>query len=256
MKSLGVILIGLAAVVPVEWKNWKANNFSMNYTSADETTYKKYGTWTTAGIKTTEDFFGTKFKSGFSVYVHPDRNSLDAQWQKDWQMPTFKSECWMVASGVGPKLDLLSPRIWKEQACDHNPLDTIATQQVIAHEVVHVFHGQHNASPDFSTAEGIDWFVEGLATYASGQLTAKSLNEIKNALKEGTLPTTLDKFWTGKWRYGLSGSMVLYIDKTFGREKLKSLLPLATKAEVLKTLGVGEEKMLSDWKKFIGEIKD
>ena len=142
MKSLGIILIGLVAFAPVEWKHVKAKSFSLNYTTADEATYKKYGAWTTAAIKNAEDFFGMKFKGEFEVFVHPDRKSLDAQWQKDWQMPSFKSECWMVASGVGTKLDLLSPRIWKEQACDHNPSDTLATQQVIIHEVVHVFHGQ------------------------------------------------------------------------------------------------------------------
>jgi len=248
--------MAFVGVVPAEWQNWKTKNFSLNYTADDGGTYKKYSTWTTAAVKNAEDFFGMKFKGEFEVYVHPNRKSLDAQWQKDWQMPAFKSECWMVASGVGTKLDLLSPRTWKEQACDHHPTDTVATQQVIIHEVVHVFHGQYNSSPDFSTAEGIDWLVEGLATYASGQLTAKKLGEIKNGLKEGALPTTLDKFWTGKWRYGLSGSMVMYIDKTFGREKLKSLLPFASKGEVLKTLQLSEEKLLADWKKFIGDIKD
>lgn len=257
MKSLGfIILIGLTGFSPVEWKNWKTENFSVNYTAVDEATFRKYARWTTAAIKKAEVFFSEKFKSEFSVYVHPDRNSLDAQWQKDWQMPTFKSECWMVASGVGAKLDLLSPRTWKDQACDHNPSDTVATQQVIVHEVVHVFHGQHNASPDFSTVDGIDWLVEGLATYASGQLTAERLSQIKNGLREGTLPTVLDKFWTGNWKYGLSGSMVMYLDKTYGREKLKSLLPLPTKTEVLKTLQLSEEKLVSDWKKYIEGFKD
>jgi hypothetical protein len=39
-------------------------------------------------------------------------------WQKDWNEPRFKSECWMVASGVASKLDVISPKSWDKQACD------------------------------------------------------------------------------------------------------------------------------------------
>jgi hypothetical protein len=255
MKFVLILIIGCLEFSSSEWKSWKTNEFSIHYMAEDATVVNQYGLWTKRGLKSTELFFGRKFKSDFSVYVHPDRNSLDAQWQKDWQMPTFKSECWMVASGIATKLDLLSPRVWSTQSCEHNEADTVATQQVITHELIHVFHGQQNASPDFSAVDGIDWFVEGLATYASGQLTSAKLNGIKKALQEGTLPTTLDKFWTGKWKYGLSGSMVMFIDKTYGREKLKSLLPLATKVEILNAFQISEEKLLNDWKKFIVDSK-
>jgi hypothetical protein len=255
MKFVGILLMGLW-VSSTEWKSWKTKEFSLNYTSLDENTFDMYGRWTKRGIKSTELFFDEKFKREFFVYLHPDRNSLDAQWQKDWQMPTFKSECWMVASGIATKLDLLSPRVWSTQSCEHNETDTMATQQVITHELVHVFHGQQNASPDFSAADGIDWLVEGLATYASGQLTSSRLNGIRKGMQEGTLPTSLDQFWTGKWKYGLSGSMVMFIDKTYGREKLKSLLPLTTKVEVLNALELNEEKLVKDWKKFIVDLKN
>jgi len=61
---------------------------------------------------------------------------------------------------------------------------------------VHVFHAQLSSSPDFSDTEGIDWFVEGLATYASGQLDSLRLKEIKNAIIENNAPASLDSFWT------------------------------------------------------------
>ena len=76
----------------------------------------------------------------------------------------------MVASGVASKLDMLSPLQWAKESCEHDYADKLKTQQIIAHELVHVFHGQLNVSPDFSDVTNLDWFVEGLATYASGQL--------------------------------------------------------------------------------------
>jgi hypothetical protein len=254
MKLLAIIWAGYV-FFPIEWKSWKGSSFTMNYTVEDERTYKKYTEWISEGQQNTEKFFDQKFNQSFSVYLHPTRQSLDEQWQKDWQMPDFKSECWMVASGVATKLDLLSPRVWDSQSCEHTEADVKASRELITHELVHVFHGQQNASPDFSTADGIDWLVEGLATYASGQLNEAKLKEVKSALAEGKVAIDLSKFWTGKMKYGLSGSMVMYVDKAFGRKKLKSLLTFATKNEILNSLGVSETELLIGWKKFIEDLK-
>lgn len=254
MKLLAIIWAG-CFFLPVEWKSSKANSFTVNYTAEDDGTVKKYSEWISEGQKSTAKFFDQKFNKPFSVYLHPTRQSLDEQWQKDWQMPNFKSECWMVASGVATKLDLLSPRVWDSQSCEHKEADVKASKELITHELVHVFHGQQNASPDFSTTDGIDWLVEGLATYVSGQLNDEKLKEVKAALAEGKIPLDLSKFWTGKMRYGLSGSMIMYVDKTFGREKVKSLLKYAKKEEVLKSLDVSETDLLNGWKKFIEDLK-
>jgi len=101
---------------------------------------------------------------------------------------------------------------------------------------VHVFHAQLSSSPDFSDTEGIDWFVEGLATYASGQLDSLRLKEIKNAIIENNVPASLDSFWTGNFRYGLSGSIVLFIEHKWGRNTLRKLLVFNKKPAILSTL--------------------
>lgn len=157
----------------------------------------------------------------------------------------------MVASGTGTKLDWLSPKMWDQQACEHIYSETKKTQQLITHELVHVFHGQRNKSPDFSEAESIEWFVEGLATYASGQCDANRLAEVKKALSENKIPNALDNFWSGKIKYGLSGSMVLFIERKYGRDKLISLLPYTQKSEILAALNTNETELLADWKRFI-----
>jgi hypothetical protein len=180
--------------------------------------------------------------------VHLNRHSLDSAWQKDWNMPTFKSECWMVASGVASKLDMISPKMWDKESCEHKYEDSQKTQQLITHELVHVYHGQLNASPDFSNIEGLDWFVEGLATYASGQCDSVRIAEVKKAILENNLPKTLDSFWSGKLKYGLSGSVVMYIDKHYGRVKLKELLSFNKKADLFSALNTTAPELLDGWK--------
>lgn len=233
------------------WKTRKQKKFTLYYTSPDAGNQKEYSKLLNNGINSTEDFFGQKFKSRFNVYIHPGRASLDSTWQTDWKMPEFRSECWMVASGVAQRLDMISPKQWDKAACEHTYSDKIKTQQLITHELVHVFHGQVNASPDFSDAEGIDWLVEGLATYASGQCDSARLGEVKKAIADKKNPIALDKFWTGKFKYGFSGSMVMYIDKKYGREKLKALLPFNKKSAVLDALAVTEAGLIRDWTDFM-----
>lgn len=247
-----VMMVSLSWMTPeIEWIQVKHNEYVLFYTEADDKDKADYVRLLDRGIESVESFFGDSFRSEFKVYIHPNRQSLDIQWQRDWNMPEFKSECWMVASGTATKFDMISPKRWEAEACEHSYSDLAKTQQLVAHELVHVYHGQHNASPDFSDVTNVDWFVEGLATYASGQCDASRMNAVKQALESNTVPSSLDHFWTGKLKYGLSGSVVMYIDHTFGRSKLKELLRYNRKDELLKSLGIEEDRLLRGWKEFM-----
>ncbi len=233
------------------WKSAKHKHYTVFYQHGDRSTRKQYAPLFQKGHAMVKDFFSADFQSNYAIYIHPERASMDQQWQADWKMPDFKSECWMVASGVGAKLDLLSPRQWAKEACEHQWENQKASQRLITHEMVHVFHGQRNASPDFSDTDRIDWFVEGLATYASGQCDSARLSEVKKAVASGKIPAGLDQFWTGKLKYGLSGSVVLYLDHRFGRAKLLEWLPINKKDDLLAKIGLSEAKLLEDWKNFL-----
>ena len=65
--------------------------------------------------------------------------------------------------------------------------------------------------------------------------------------------TDLSKWWKGKHRYGLSGSVVMFIDNVYGRVKLKTLLPLNKKSAILTALNTTEEQFLAAWKKHMLE---
>jgi hypothetical protein len=234
-----------------KWITKKHNNYSLHYCLVDKQNVKEYSTFIDNGILSVQSFFDGSFKNKFEVNIHPDRKSLDTQWQLDWKMPDFKSECWMVASGVSDKLDMISPKRWDKESCEHVYSEKLKTQQIITHELVHVYHGQLNASPDFSDVTGIDWFVEGLATYASGQCDSAKIDEIRKAILDNKYPAGLDDFWTGKLRYGLSGSVVLFIDKKYGRTKLKELLKFNRKTDILASLDISEPELLGEWKEYI-----
>ena len=250
---LTAILFGWT-IVEDKWIVEKQNGYSLYYTTLDKQNIVEYKAYFEAGKKTVEEFFQSSFKNDFSIYIHPSRSSLDSAWQKDWNMPDFKSQCWMVASGVANKLDIISPKLWDKEACEHVYSETKNTQQLITHELFHVYHGQLNVSPDFSNVEGIDWFVEGFATFASGQCDTLRITEVKKAINDNKIPKSLDNFWIGNIKYGLSGSVVMYINQKYGREKLKDLLPLNKKSDILSTLRTTETELLNEWKKYIKNL--
>jgi hypothetical protein len=64
-------------------------------------------------------------------------------------------------------------------------------------------------------------------------------------------PATLDKNWMGPMKYGFSGSVVLFIDQTYGRKKLKELLRFNKLNQILDALGTTETDLISNWKSYI-----
>ena len=241
----------------VPGNNWLVKEYeyyTLMFTSADQPNIIDYNKFLASGINSVGTFFNSCFHKKFTIVIHPGRHSLDSTWQTDWKMPEFKSECWMVASGMATKLDMISPVFWETETCEHNYSDKKSMQQLITHELIHVYHGQVNKSPDFSNVEGIDWFVEGLATFASGQCDSKRIAMVKEAIAGDKVPSSLDNFWTGKVKYGLSGSMVMFIENKYGRIRLKELLPLTKKSEILSSLQTTEPELLKEWEKYIRNL--
>ena len=244
-----LVMVGLLG--SDDWRKQEYMKFTLHYSKVDENEKSAYARLIESGIESVELFFDRPFQKQVDAFIHPNRESLDSQWQKDWGVPDFKSECWMVASGVATRLDVLSPTRWGLEACEHVYADSEKTARLFTHELVHVYHGQQNASPDFSDAQGIDWFVEGLATYASGQCDKERLEQVIELVATGKAPGSLDMFWTGKYKYGLAGSAVMFIDKQYGRKKLSSLLPFNRTQELLASLKISEEEFVRQWTSFV-----
>jgi hypothetical protein len=193
-----------------------------------------------------ERFFGRPFQKAFVVEVFPDRAAFDEYFRKRWK--GSKTEAWMVASGVADRLGILSPRVWKTQAAEHDPADAEHVRDLIAHELVHVYHGQHNPRPDFDGMDDCGWLVEGLAVYVSGQLEHAHRTAAPDALRAGKAPTRLAEAWSGRYRYGVCGSMVEFVDRRYGRDVVKKLLAVVSNEDSLQLLGTTEGKFLEAWK--------
>lgn len=195
-----------------------------------------------------ETFFDRPFLHPVIVRVFPDRASFDAYTTDSWG---FATECWMVGAAGTRLLVLLSPRVWGTEACDHDPQDPDELAGLVAHELVHVYHMQSNPSNEFEGADEIGWFVEGLATYVSGQLDRGQRARAIQALAEDAIPERLDEAWSGPYRYGVSGTLVEYVDSTWGREVLESLLEAISQDDILRALGVAEQDLLDGWRTWL-----
>ncbi len=183
------------------------------------------------------------------VRVHPTRAAFDAALDRDWGIA--ETACWMVGAADDRTLHLLSPGAWPDQACEHDPADRDHVRALVAHEMVHVLHGQRNPSDDIGRLTEIGWFTEGLATWASGQLDRRHASRAAEALRTGAAPDRLADAWAGPYRYGVAGSMVAFIDDAWGRRALRSLLTATSQEEILGTLGIDEAGFLERWKAWV-----
>jgi hypothetical protein len=190
-------------------------------------------------------FFGASFPDPIHFQVVPSRGAFERAVAKFGVGPT---ECWMVGLGTADLMVLLSRSAWATQACDHDPHDLPAVRRLIAHELIHVYHGQFNPSRDFSGLDDLDWFVEGLAVFGSGQLTDDRLGAMHAAILAGQFPASLSKVWTGPNRYGFAGSIARYVDQTWGRATTVRLLKVRSTAEALALLGTTETSLLEGWR--------
>lgn len=196
-----------------------------------------------------ESFFGSGFPEKIRITIVPDRENFSAVLRNEWSIP--QSACWMVGIGVADFLVILSPRVWSAQACEHDPADTQHIQDIVTHEMTHVYHGQNNPSRDFTGAEELGWFAEGLAVLVAGQLDRDRLSQPAEAIREGKEPTELANAWSGPYRYGVTGSLVRFIEQKSGRSILSRLLPIMNQENFLAMIQMEERELLAEWKAWV-----
>jgi len=220
--------------------------FLLEHDAVDAQTVEALRPVVDAGAQRVEAFFGEHFAETYRLEVLPDRAAFDRSFPPEWGMG--ETQCWMVATGVANALRMLSPRVWATQACEHDPADAVHVQGIVTHELVHVFHMQHNPTRDGTGLEAIGWFVEGLAVYVSGQLDEGHQLTAAEALAVGAGPTQLEDGWSGRYRYGVSGSLVAFVDETWGRDALRDLLTVTSEQQLLARLGTTEAELLDGWR--------
>ena len=226
-----------------------AGGSTLRFVAADRETAGALRLLLETGRRAVESYFGAPFAEQVSVTIAPDRAAFTAVLNAEWGVP--ETQCWMVGTGVADFLVVLSPRDWAAEACEHDAADTQHVQDILTHELTHVYHGQRNPTRDFDGADEVGWFAEGLAVVVAGQLDRGRMSDPREAVRAGAEPARLADAWSGRYRYGVSGSLVRYIDVTWGRDAVRDLLAVTTQAQLLTRLGVTERELLDRWKAWV-----
>ncbi len=236
-----------------DWLRTEVGPVSLLYTSLDSQVAGQFADYAEDGRRQVEQFFGTTYSSPFAFRIFPGRATLDSWWAAEWGIPDLETQCWMVGSGEAENLAILSPRVWAEEACEHDASDEERIQQLVTHEMVHVFHLQSTPAEAVEMLEPIGWFVEGLAVYASGQLVSSHAASARESIETGAAPEQLEDGWSGRYRYGVSGSLVQFIDETYGRDMTIRLVQATSEDEILDAIGMSEAGLLEAWRRFVRE---
>ena len=199
-----------------------------------------------AGMTAVSDALDRPWVEPLTATIVPDRPAFTASFPPEYGVT--ETQCWMVAWAVADRLTLLSPGAWRADACEHDPDDRESLTLLLRHELVHALHGQHNPTRDFTgMEEELGWFCEGLATFASGQLEAEHAGDARQALAAGAGPKQLATAWSGRYRYGVCGSLVAYLDHRCGAAKLREMHAATTLPQLLAIAGLSEQELLAAW---------
>ena len=235
----------------VPWQALSKNGITIEYQHPDERLISDLLQQVVAGEHAVTEFFGSPFPKSYKVRIFSSRAEMDDFWSRTVERPVASANCWMIASATAELLYILSPRIWLTEACANNP-DRESIQNTINHELVHVYHAQLNPNKLWNM-KGRTWFIEGLAVHASKQLTARNWASLKSIANSDARPKGLGDFWgaTKKNSYSLSGSLIEYIDKTFGRDVIVQMLSKTTKEELLDASGMSEASLTQGWQSYV-----
>ena len=231
-----------------EWLTVTAGGLSIRAVRADSSLVPFVRDAIRNGESVATTFFTVPPLQPFSISIYPDRATLTDRWRVAWQLPSFQPECWLIAAAWATELDLLSPRVWSRDACGHDAGNTTHLRNVLAHEVVHILHAQVGQHANFGNLLNAQWFTEGLAVYVSGMLDVDYAGAVQARLNAGFAPRTLAEVWNDQANYPLSGSIVRYIDRRYGRTALRDLLTARSTTTILTRLNVGEAELLTAWR--------
>jgi hypothetical protein len=222
----------------------RAELVTFEYEPLDSAAVAALREYASEGVDVIEGFFGRPFRTSFTFRILPTRAAFDDHAKEKWGME--ETACWMVGGAEDNGIVLVTPRIWTSE-CDHDPDDPAHIRDLVVHELVHVFHMQHNPSHEFEGADEVGWFVEGLATYVSGQLEREHAARAREAVDTGAVPARLVDAWSGPDRYAVAGSLVAYVEEIGGREVVTDLLDATSQQQILRRLGIEEDQLLREW---------
>lgn len=221
--------------------------FSANDAAYVEETYAHFSN----GLEVAAAYFGPgELLPFFTVYLAPEREEYDFLVSHLTTVPTGKGR---LGQPQGSELYLLSPGAYSRDALavylgPDGKYDKVFYHDVIAHEVVHMM--EEYFSPCGAMAVLPKWWQEGLAVYLSGQYEKDvSLRKYMLAdFSKGGVPAIGDL--RGGSSYVWGWSIVQFIEKRFGKEKIREIVRNSMTIDVEKSLGMEPARFEQEWRDF------
>ena len=232
------------------WLITARDRFSLRYQAPDSGQARALIGHIETGLTHVEARFARQYRQPFVARVYPAREPMIERWREAWSQPNFQSACWMVvAAGWATELDVLSPRVWSTEACGHDGSNDTHVRLIVAHELVHVLHGQHNGAYG-QLQSNAPWLPEGLAVFASGQWEAEYAVAARRAARDFS-PTSMQELWQSAAGYGLAGSVIAFIAQRPSSGGVSPLLEARTWQDALRIAGLDEATLLAEWRAWL-----
>jgi hypothetical protein len=228
-----------------DWRTTSNAKIVVEYRPADAELAPTLLRYATTGTATVESVLDLLIAQPFGVRIYTDRSSMETAWAARFGTPPGGFQCWMIANADASGVVMLSPRAFATDSCGHSAQDTIETRAIIAHEVTHLIH--HRINTNTLGAGGTGWLYEGIAVFASGQMTTGRRIQARFAL-QNTPPAQLARIMDSEAGYALAGSLVEFIAQQHGNAKVRDLMYVVTQAQVLAALSTTEPALLAAWR--------
>ena len=151
-------------------------------------------------------------------------------------------------------LVLLSPSAWEKEV---HKFTLGSFRRLIAHEVAHII--EEHLSPNIERLPR--WWSEGLAMYTSGQWQERdTIQKVLSSLEANALPS-ISEMQDGpisshgvKLCYTWGWALVMYVDKTLGRDMVIRVVRECEDGDVLGVLGQSQQSFEAGWKQWLNRL--
>ena len=196
------------------------------------------------------EYLGIEKPAGLRAVIAPDRKEYEklvVKWLGvDIEIPSNPGR---IAQPQRKDLVFLSPRAYREQSTfEYHPEEY---ERLIFHEVTHVLEELLSPGIEFIPR----WWSEGLAVYLSGHWRYSDQfnfrQPVVQGIREGKIPTFLEVARRVDLSYEWGWTMVMFIERTRGREVIPTIIRECSDGNILELLKISEEEFSREWQEWL-----
>jgi len=227
------------------WQSLTEGKIILYWYNADQTFGRRLLDSAVESLARLEENIGVELEKPIKIIVY--QSKADMQEALIWRGRVFEERIITLGTVVAPNIMLLHGT--------HRDVD-----RTIAHELTHVVVGLATENP---YAEIPAWLNEGLAMYNEGELRRENAKALERGIRENRLlsvrsltsitgdPDEINLF------YGEAYSVVEFLLKTYGKEKMSQLLKVFKEGRLpddalMEVYGFDQDGLDARWRESIG----